>query len=525
MKRIIALLLVLVMVFGLAACGEKGGNNAANTNTNNAAPAEPKILRMAHKGDTTGLLCQTVTFTSSNTPMATLLYDRLVEYDAEKNTVRAMLATKWEILDAQHIRFTLRDDVVAHDGSKFTAKDVLYTLKLGQDSGVVSNYYKYWDIPNCKVEDDTHIVVATKAPEPFALYTLSNIPLAMVVEEAVNKGGGVEGQKTKPTAGTGPYKLVEWKTGSSLTFERNENYWGTKPYYDKVVINITKDESARVNALLAGDVDICLDPETAQIAALAANSKMHVINEPTTQVTTLFFNCTKAPFDDENFRKAVALAIDYEACLKLAATGYGSLTDSFLPKSSNRYVSPAKGGYTSYLHRDVAKAKEYLAKSKYADSAKFELLYAESPVFKNYTTMIQQQLAEVGITCTPVPEATASFRVKIAEGNFEAQMINASNPDPAIQVAYYDHREGFKSVQGGTGWTGPAELDTLIDQAKSETNDAKALEIYGKIQKIINEAVPAVALYNPTKTCATRAEIKGIMLTEFGDIDASKAYE
>ena len=101
MKKIIALLLVLVMVFGLAACGDKGGNNAAN---NNAAPAEPKILRMAHKGDTTGLLCQTVTFTSSNTPMATLLYDRLVEYDAENNTVKPMLATEWKVIDAQHIR-------------------------------------------------------------------------------------------------------------------------------------------------------------------------------------------------------------------------------------------------------------------------------------------------------------------------------------------------------------------------------------------------------------------------------------
>lgn len=534
MKKVLAVVLAVLMVFSFAACGEK---------KQEAVDDAPKVLRCAQKGDSTGLVPQLVTFTSNQTPFITMIYDRLVDYDGDNGTVVPMLATKWEAIDSKHIRFTLRDDVYSHAGDKFTASDVLFTLKLGQEKGVCGNYYLNWNLDECKVEDDTHVIIATKTPDPFALFTLSNIPLGMLVEKSY-KAGTEESQTLQPTCGTGPYVPVEWSKDSYVKYARNENYWGDKPYFDEVVINVVVDENARVLSLEAGDIDICFWPSTTTLDAKKGDPAYNVIDLETTQITTMFFNTRRAPFDDENFRRAVASAIDYDAIVKIGLTGHGSTVDSFLPKTSSRYVSPKDGGFTTYNTYNPDLAKELLAKSKYKDKATFTLIYAESPVFNAVATLMQQQLNNVGITMNIEKIETAKFRQVIAaegktaagkEGNFptdpglgefEAQMINASNPDPAIQSKYYDPAVTFVTVQGGSGWiAGPKEITELRAQADNETDATKSKEIYKEISKLIVEGVPAVWLYNPTQTCLTSSEIKGIRLTEFCDIDASKCYK
>lgn len=533
MKKVLAILLAAIMVFSFAACGEKKGETGS----------EPQVLVAAQKGDSTGLVPQLVTFTSNQTPFVTVLYDRLVDYDAANSTVVPMLATSWEVLDATHIRFTLRDDVKSHAGDPFTASDVLFTLKLGQESGVVSNYYGNWDLSECKVEDATHVIVATKAPDPFALFTLSNIPLGMLVEKSYTEGGGADAQTLLPTCGTGPYKAVEWSKDAYVKYVKNENYWGKEPYFDEYQINVVKDENARVLSLEAGDIDICFWPATTALDAKKGDPNFTVIDNATTQITTMFFNTRVAPFDDENFRRAVASAINYKAIVEIGLTGHGAVVDSFLPKTSTRYIAPS-GNYTTYNTFNADLAKDLLAKSKYADKAEFTLIYAESPVFNAVATLMQQQLKDVGIKMNIEKIETAKFRQVIAAegktadgkeasfpenpglGEFQAQMINASNPDPAVQVKYYDPSISFPTVQGGSGWiSGPAELVDLAAKAYKETDEKTSKDLYTQIAGLICDGAPAVWLYNPTQTCLTKSDIKGISLTEFGDIDASKVYK
>jgi len=537
MKKVLALVLALAMILSFAACGDtKKEEPKAEDNT-------PKVLKAAQKGDSTGLVPQLVTFTSNQTPFIAVLYDRLVDYDAENSSVVPMLATSWETLDANRIKFTLRDDVYSHAGDKFTASDVIFTLKLGQEKGVCGNYYLNWDIDNCEVVDDTHVIIATKTPDPFALFTLSNIPLGMIVEKSYTAKSEDE-QTLLPTCGTGPYKAVEWSKDAYVKYAKNENYWGDAPYFDEYIINVVKDENARVLALESGDIDICFWPATTAIDAKKDDPNYTVYDLSTTQITTMFFNTRKAPFDDEKFRQAVASAINYDAIVKIGATGHGSTVDSFLPKTSTKYVSPAEGNYTTYNTYNPELAKKLLAESKYANNASFTLIYAESPVFTSIATLMQQQLAEVGITMKMEPIETAKFRQVIAAegkaadgtdgvfpdnpglGEFEAQMINASNPDPAIQSKYYDPAVTFKTVQGGSGWiSGPAEITTLRNEIPYETDEAKSDALYGQLSKLIVEGAPAVWLYNPTQTCLTKSDIKGITLTEFCDINASKVYK
>ena len=559
MKKIIALLLALVMVFALAACAAKTEAPAAEKKEETPAAEAPKeetkaeepakteeekkaeavaessvlqegnkeytpsdeTLYLANKANPNGLCPLAVTSISANNAHMVALYDRLVSYDYTTNTVGPMLAESWEQVDDTHVRFHLRKDVKSHAGDPFTANDVIYTVTTGQESGILSNYYGMFNLAECKAEDDYTVVLATTNVEPFFMYTMANTPLSMLVQASVEKSGGLEAESLVPTAGTGPYKFVEWADGSYIKLERNEEYWDGPAYFKAAEIRIITEASARVMNLESGDVDIALDPDVNALVSLKDNAAFSVVNLPTTNITTMYLNCSAEPFKDVNARRAVASALNYEANLKIAAGGYGTLTDTYLPANNVMHVSPA----ASYVKTDVEAAKAALAASAYPNGFEFELSYKEDPTMAAFAEMVQGQLAEIGITVNLCPLAAAEFDARISDGAFDAEMSNASNPDPAVQTRYYDGRIDFKTMRGGCGYVdGSQELLDLIDAAKVTIDETERRAIYAKIQEILADVVPAVPVYSPNKLCATDADLVGMKLTEFCDIDWSGCY-
>ena len=515
MKKFLAIVLAVVMVFSFAACGEKKQEEVA----------APKVLRVATKGNPIGMSPLTVAVSSSNTPVQQFLYDRLFEFDADKNDIVPMLATAYEYVDATHIRLTIRDDVYAYDGTtKFTAEDVAFSLKLACDTGNAANYFnKYFNPAGFKVEDATHVVLELVGPDPFVITALSNIPYGMICGKNFTT---VEDLANDKVCGTGPYKMEEWVADSYVKLVRNENYWNGTPYFDEVLLQIIPDASARNMALESGDIDICLEPSLAQIDAIEANEDLVVFSAPTSNNYTLFLNNQVAPFDDLNVRRACALALNYDGNVK-AAVGekYGYAINSMLPKTNKYYVDPAKAGYTNYFHYDVEEAKKLMAASKYAGKKlTVELSYAEGATWQAYATLIQQQWAELGIEVTLAPMATSAFYDYIAAGKHQAEMINNSSPDPQAQYQFYDHRISFKAARGGAGCAEIPGFDALIDGAKATTNEQERCDMYAQLQKMLDEYVPSIPLYVPTKVCLTRKGVEGIILTTVGDINASKAY-
>lgn len=555
MKKIIALLLAVLMVVGMVACAAKTEAPAKEEAPAAEAKEEPKAeepakteeekkaeavaessvlqegnkdytpsdetLYLANKANPNGLCHLAVTAISANNAHMVSLYDCLVDYDYATNTVSPSLAESWEQIDDTHVRFHLRQGVKSHAGDPFTASDVIYTVTTGQEGGLLSNYYSMFNLAECKVEDDYTVVLATNNPEPFFMFTMANTPLSMVVQASVEKNGGLEGESLKPTAGTGPYKFVEWADGSYIKLERNEEYWDGPAYFKAAEIRIITEASARVMNLESGDVDIALDPDVNALAALKDNPDFSVVNLPTSNITTMYLNCSTEPFKDVNARRAVASALNYEANLKIAAGGYGTLTDTYLPVNNVMYVSPEK----SFIKTDLDAAKAALAESAYPDGFTFELSYKEDPTMAAFAEMVQGQLGEIGITVNLAPLAAAEFDARISDGAFDAEMSNASNPDPAVQSRYYDGRIDFKTMRGGCGYTdGSQELLDLIDAAKVTIDETERKATYAKIQEILADVVPAIPVYSPNKLCATDADLVGMTLTEFCDVDWSKCY-
>ncbi|NLT15846.1 MAG: ABC transporter substrate-binding protein [Clostridiales bacterium] len=551
MKKIMAILLVLVLAIGMTAC-----NSAATTSSpspsqsapspaqsaaapSDAASAAPQTdaasgrpapsdtdkLVIAHKGDPTGLFTLATTAVSTNGPINVFLNDTLVHWNSVAQEFEPMIATEWKYIDDTHIEFKLRDDVYAHDGSHITASDVIYTFQTGSDQGFLGNYLGKFDIPNCKAVDEYTVVLATKVAEPYIFYTLGNAALGIVSQKAVEAGGGVEQQLSAPSSGCGPYKFVKWERGTAVILERNDNYYGDKAYFKTVEFRIIGDASARLMNLQSGDVDVALDPVASQVSQLQGDTNFTVQNVETATLTTMYLNCSGsfAPFSDANVRRAIALALNYDANRDVAVGEFGNTSDSFLSKLSPAYSAPGSTD-KNYYHYDVAAAKEMLAQSGYPDGFTFSLKYAENSMFKALAELIQNQLKEINITVQVTPEDSSVFSKDIAEGNFEAQMINSSNPDPAAVMNLVDGRNSFQQVRGGAGWQGTEEVYKLMDIAKGTIDEATRYDAYKKIQSIVNEACPVVPLVSQNRIITTVSSLQGITLTVFTDVDLSRAY-
>ena len=523
MKKVLAVLLVLVMVFGLAACGSN--NNTTPANNNNVEPvAEKKVLRVAFRGDPNGLCHVSIAVGSANTPAHELMMDRLFEYNYKTGEPENMLATGWEQIDGTHFRVTLRNDVKSWNGDTFKASDVLYTIKSAIDSGKHARYYGNFDVENFKVEDDTHIVIALKKVDPFIKTTLSNIPYGMLCEASVTAGGGLEkmdGQGgNMPNCYTGPYKPVEWSTGSFIRFEKNKDYWGGEPYFDEVIIYSIADATARTEALEAGNVDLVLEPSEAQVKLIEANSDLAVMSYPTTNHHTLFTNTQKAPFDDVNVRIACALALDYDNNIKVALGGHGKHSDDILPVGNPMYESPSE----TFYKYDLAQAKEYMLKSKYAGTNPTVEIYY-TPQHEAYIPLIVQQWAEIGITVSPQPIAQSAFYETMATGEKQAWIVNNSNPNPYEQLKFYDGEHfDYKALNGGPGWNGGADVTALYDKITAEPVMENARPYYQELRKIINAQVPSIPLFVYERLAFATNKLDGLILTEVGDINFSKCF-
>jgi len=189
-----------------------------------------------------------------NNALARHIFGSLVDSD-ENQRLGPGLAVSWRALNDTTWEFKLRQGVKFHDGMPFTADDVLFTFERAPDvEASPSSFALYTKGKTLKKIDDYTIHIITEKPYPLMPNDVSTIYI-------ISKKHG-EGAKTgdynsgKAAIGTGPYKFSEWVPGDRLVLERNPDYWGDKPRFDRVVFKPIRSDPARVAALLAGDVEM-----------------------------------------------------------------------------------------------------------------------------------------------------------------------------------------------------------------------------------------------------------------------------
>lgn len=260
-----------------------------------------------------------------------LIYDGLVRLDAEL-LPQPNLATKWEQVDPTTLLVTLREDAKFHDGKPLTPEDVAFTYTTILDPKLASNAASLF-APIASVE-------AIGANQVKFTLKQSNAPLlsymdiGIVPKHLVEAGHDLAG---KPV-GTGPYKFVHWTKGSEIALEANAGYAAGAPGTNEIVFVTLADNTARAQALEAGDLDLIMTPLSPDdVTRLAADDRFSHTKLPGLTITYLGFNTQSPVLADPAMRRVVGMLVDQDVIVNQI---YGGLdipgTSVLVP--SNRWV-------------------------------------------------------------------------------------------------------------------------------------------------------------------------------------------
>jgi peptide/nickel transport system substrate-binding protein len=308
-------------------------------------------------------------------------YEGLTRYGKDYK-VEPSLATKWTFITPTQVRFELRRGVKFHDGSPFTADDVLFTFnRIKQPQGTMQIYVT--GINEIKKIDDYTVDVILAAPSPLLLRNIIDFRMMSKSWSEKNKTTNVQNYTAKEenyasrnVNGTGPYQITGWTPDQRITMVQNKDWWDGKNASNvtEVVYTPIKSDPTRVAALLSGDVDLLTDLPTQDVARLKADPKLKVVEGP--EVRTIYLAMDvgsdelkytsvkgKNPFKDKRVREAMNLAIDREAIKRTIMRG--------LSIPAGLMVAPGVNGNSPdidvALKADPEKAKKLMAEAGYGD--------------------------------------------------------------------------------------------------------------------------------------------------------------
>lgn len=441
--------------------------------------------------------------TTPNMAFSTHLFDRLVHMD-EKQSLIPGLAVSWQNVDPTTWEFKLRPDVKWHDGSPFTADDVIFTASRAANvPNAPSGFGMYLKGKTFSKVDDLTVRVTTAAPYPLMANDLATI--AIVSKKFGNGATTADYNSGKASVGTGPYKFVAFVPGDRIELKANPDYWGAKPAWEKVTIRTVKSGPARVAALLAGDADMIEDVPTNDIAKLKTDARVKIAQSPSYRVVFLqmdqwrekspFANAKdgsaiKNPFKNAKVRQAISRAINRQAIVQRVMEGNATPAAQLLP--------PLFFGVSKKLEPvayDLEGAKKLLAEAGHPNGFKVTL-HGPSGRYPNDTRIVEaiaQMLARIGIETTieTMPPATFFTRASTgADGEPEFSFFLAgwgaasgenSSPLKGL-IATYDKATGLGSSNRGrysNSAVDEALNDALntVDMAEVEADLAKATEL------------------------------------------------
>lgn len=462
---------------------------------------EDNVLVMARAADTTGLDPHTQTAFASFR-LLELIYEPLVNLDPDLNVIPS-LAESWAFNeDATVLTLNLRQGVTFHDGSAFTAADVVATFDriLNEETGAAARA-NYLSIASIDTPDDFTVVMNLSQPDVPLLAALATTNAAIVNAEDIESGA-----VATVANGTGPFKLDNWTPEETTTLSANADWWGEGPLVDGVEIRIIPDETSILAALRAGEIDFALlnDP---LVATLLANDPTVVLNSaPAIAYHVLQLRAAEPPLDILEVRQAISCAIDRQEVLDVASLGEGRVTG---PLTMPAFALPTEDLFC--YQKDLDRARELMAAAGMEDGFTLNVIAAnaEPPTALSEAQSVQAQLAEINITVEIESLELSVYVDRWLAGDFQAAIaLNGGRPDPYTMYARYWQSTGnLNNVAGYIDET----LDDLMARGRAETDPAARLEIFNQFERHLTEMAPWVWLYVGYEYTAQQPYVEGFV--------------
>ena len=488
-------------------------------------------LKVANQGDALSMDPHSLNESLQLTVVGNI-YEPLVTRGADYKITGA-LATSWKQTAPTVWRFELRKGVQFHDGTPFTADDVIFSYERAKGEGSDMKSY-VGQIAEIKKINDHTIDFVTRAPFPILpeLFTGWMIMSKKWCEQnqavvPVDRRKGIENAASFRANGTGPYRLRERQPSIRTTFSRNGNYWGKIPgNVEEVIYNVIGNDATRVAAMMSGELDVMEPVPVQDVDRLKANDKLKVLQGPELRAIflgmdqkrdeLLFSNVKgKNPFKDIRVRKAFYQAIDIETIRTRVMRGAATPLALMMPPQVNGFAPDL----AKRLPYDVEASKKLLAEAGYPNG--FEVkMNCPNDRYVNDAEICQAvaaNLAKVGVKINLEAETKGTYFPKILSRNTSFYMLGwtASTVD-AHNVMYpilSTPGEGGRGQFNLGAYCNP-KVDELTDKVASETDQKKRNEMIREAMKIHQDDVGHLPLHQQALNWVAK---KNIELVQFPD--------
>ena len=501
-NRAMSLVLAAAMALSLAACGGNQENNGSGGGT---AGGYKNTLTWAQGADVTSL----DPHQGKETPAVqvnTQIFDTLVTVDPETNEVVPQIAESWEQTDDQTYVFKIREGIKFHDGSDLTAEDVKFSLDRARNSAALSYIVNF--IEEVTVDDDHTVTVKTTAPYAPTLRNLA-IPFAAIVPKAVVEAD--ENAFIQNPVGSGPYKFVEWNHGDHVTLKAFDDYYAGKPETENLIMKVIPETSQRTIALETGEVDLAYDLAVNDIPKVNSDDKLTVYEIPSLTCWYVSMNMNKKPFDNPKVREAMSMAIDRQTIIDTINAGSGQTADAI--------IAPAVFGYysTGVKEYNPTKAKELLAEAGYPNGFSTTLWVNDNQSRIEMCQAMQAMLLEVGVQCNLEVLEFGSFISRTTAGDHDLAYFGWTTSSGDADYSYYSLEHSTQQgAAGNRSFLADPDVDKLIEEARSNTNEEERKELYKELAIKLDEINNNIPVYYSSINVGANKKVEGFVMDANG---------
>ena len=462
------------------------------------------------------------------------VYESLVTRDREYK-IAPLLATGWKQTAPTIWHFDLRKGVQFHDGTPFTADDVIFSYERAKSDGSDMKTY-VGQIKEIKKINDWAIDIVTTAPFPILPEVLTHWNImskkwceANQAVKPVDRRKGIENVASFKANGTGPFRLRERQPNVRTVFSRNNNYWGkVDGNVDEVIFNVIGNDSTRVAALLSGEVDVMEPVPVQDVDRIKAVSTLKVVQGPELRIIflgmdqkrdeLLFSNVKgKNPFKDKRVRQALYQAIDIESIKRSVMRGASTPAALLIPPEVNGFAPDL----AKRLPFDVEASKKLLAEAGYPNG--FEVaMNCPNDRYVNDGPICQAvaaNLARVGVKIKLEVETKGTYFPKILRRDtslyllgWNSATVDAHNVLFAIMSTPGDGGRG----QYNLGSYSNPKVDELTDKIASETDKKKRNDMIHDALKMHQDDVGHIPLHQQALNWGVKKNIQIVQLPDNG---------
>ena len=497
-------------------------------------PASAATFRWANDGDANSM----DPYTRSETFLLTFtqnFYDPLVRRDKNLK-VEAALAESWEQPNDTTWRFHLRHGVKFHDGTPFTADDVVFSYNRVVAPGSQLNGYMQ-AVTSVKKIDDYTVDFLTKVPDPIFLEEITGWAIMSKTwcetnhaEQAMDLTKKDENFATRHENGTGPFILDDREPDRRTTMHAFTGWWDKMPgNLDKVEFNVIGNAATRVAALLSGDIDMMYTVPPQDVPRLQSNADLKVLETPELRTVYMGFDESrdellksdvkgKNPFKDVRVRRAFNEAVDIKAIQSRVMRGQSHPTGLMYGPGVNGWTGASDVRYPY----DPTDAKKLLADAGYPNGFGVTLDCPNDRYINDEAICqaVTAMLARIGVKVTLNAQTRLKYFAEISNPDYHTSfyMLGWTPSTYDALNALFNlagTRNGTRGIFNDGGYSNP-KLDTLMDQIAVETDRAKRDAEILEASQMLKDDAAFMPLHQQVVVWASRKNVDLVQQADNG---------